>query len=69
MQFSVYGRFQIEVKRERGAWVVYRLGPGTRSRMDDVVIPATLEVSEISTYLDDIFHELSQPGQHIELLE
>lgn len=68
MRFNIYGRFQLEVRRENDCWEVYRLEHGKRVMVNDVVIPPALEVEEIATYLDDIFHELSGPGQRIELL-
>jgi hypothetical protein len=68
MRFNIYGRFQLEVRRENDSWEVYRLELGKRAKMNDAVIPSTLEAEEIATYLDDIFHELSGPGQGIELL-
>jgi hypothetical protein len=68
MRFDIYGRFQLDVRRENDSWEVYRLEHGKRARMNDFVIPSTLEADEIATYLDDIFHELSGPGQRIELL-
>lgn len=68
MRFDVYGRFQVEVRRENDAWVAYRLGLGNRARMNDAVIPTTLRAEEIATYMDDVFHELSGPGQRIEPL-
>jgi len=68
MRFNIYGRFQLDVQRENDSWVVYRLELGKRAKANDVVIPSTLEAGEIATYLDDIFHELSGPGQSIEVL-
>jgi hypothetical protein len=68
MRFNIYGRFQLDVRREADCWEVYRLDLGRRSKMNDFVIPSTLEAEEIATFLDDIFHELSGPGQCIELL-
>lgn len=68
MRFNIYGRFQVEVLREQGAWQAYRLEPGKRGKMDSVVIPADLESEEVIVYLDDIFHELAGFGQSIELL-
>ncbi|HEU4777232.1 MAG TPA: hypothetical protein VFS95_10430 [Telluria sp.] len=68
MTFNIYGRFQVDVRREGDRWVVYRLDNGRRALMHDVVVPATMEEGEIATYLDDIFHELSGPGQRVELL-
>jgi hypothetical protein len=68
MRFNIYGRFQLEVRREDDSWEVYRLEQGKRAKLNDVVIPSMLEAEEIATYLDDIFHEYSSPGQHVELL-
>lgn len=66
MKFNIYGRFQVEVRRENGCWEVCRLESGRRAKMRDVVIPLTLEENEIATYLDDIFHELAGLGQGVE---
>ncbi|CAN7270614.1 hypothetical protein LJR289_001199 [Pseudoduganella sp. LjRoot289] len=68
MKFNIYGRFQVEVRREGEAWELYRIEVGKRARMNDVVIPSTLESDEIIVYLDDIFHELAGYGQCIEHL-
>jgi hypothetical protein len=68
MKFNIYGRFQLDVRRENDSWEVYRLEPGKRAKVNHVVIPPSLDAEEIATYLDDIFHELSGPGQRIELL-
>jgi hypothetical protein len=56
------------VLRENDSWVVYRLDFGKRAKVNDLVIPNTLEAEEIATFLDDVFHELSGPGQSVELL-
>ena len=68
MRFDVYGRFQLEVLRENGAWIAYRLGLGTRERDNDVVIPPSLDASELAACIDDVFHELARPGQCVLLL-
>jgi hypothetical protein len=65
MTFDVYGRFRIEVVRAGEEWVAYRLELGKRSRMRDVVIPASLQQSEIAVYLDDLYHESATPGQAV----
>ncbi|GAA5234486.1 hypothetical protein FOZ76_19855 [Verticiella sediminum] len=65
MLFDIYGRFQLEVLREQGNWVVYRRAPGTRARCAQVVIPSEVDGLEIATYLDDIFHELAGPGGEV----
>jgi hypothetical protein len=33
--------------------------------MRDVVIPASLQQSEIAVYLDDLYHESATPGQAV----
>ena len=68
MTFDIYGRFQVEVLRGDGAWLVYRRESGKRGRMDELVIPAHLAEDEIIIYLDDIFHELARHGREIERL-
>ena len=68
MGFDVYGRFELEVRREGQGWVAYRLGSGLRRRDDEVVLPASMSAAEVATYLDDLFHELAGPGQVIRLL-
>ena len=68
MKFNIYGRFQLDVRRENDCWEVYRLEGGKRVRISDVVIPPTFAAEEIATYLDDIYHELSGPGQRVEQL-
>jgi hypothetical protein len=68
MRFNIYGRFQVEVRREDGAWVAYRAESGKRTRLNDVIVPADLEAHEIATYLDDVFHEFAGIGQMVEAL-
>ena len=68
MRFDVYGRFRLEVQRENDSWVVYRLSLGRRIKLDDLIVPNVLAAEEIATFLDDIFHELSGPGQSVKIL-
>jgi hypothetical protein len=68
MKFNIYGRFQVEVRRENEAWVVYRAELGKRSRLHDVLVPPELTAQEIATYLDDVFHEYAGIGQTVEQL-
>ncbi len=68
MKFNIYGRFQLEVRRKNDSWEVYRLEPGRRVTLDDVLIPPNLQCEEVATYLDDIFHELSGLDQRVERL-
>ncbi|WLI88868.1 hypothetical protein Q4S45_19520 [Massilia sp. R2A-15] len=68
MKFNIYGRFQLEVRRANDSWEAYRLEGGKRRSVDDFVIPSTFDEAEIATYLDDLYHELSGPGQRIEVI-
>jgi hypothetical protein len=69
MKFNIYGRFQVEVRRENLTWTVYRAEVGKRAKMSDVVIPADLRAREIATYLDDMFHEFAGIRQCVELIQ
>lgn len=60
MKLNAYGRL-LEVVREHGEWIIYRLGEGTRARTNDVVIPAEYSDAEVITYLEDILHEAATP--------
>jgi hypothetical protein len=42
MKFDIYGRFRLEVQREKDSWVVYRLGLGKRAKLNHVIIPNAL---------------------------
>jgi hypothetical protein len=43
--------------------------PSANALANDLIIPSTLEANEIATFLDDIFHELSGPGQSVKLMQ
>jgi hypothetical protein len=68
MRFNIYGRFQVDVRRENGAWVAYRAESGKRAKLNDVVIPQDLDGDDIATWLDDVFHEFAGIGQNVERL-
>jgi hypothetical protein len=68
VKLDVYGRFKLEVVREQSQWVAYKLEVGRRIRWSELVIPSTLDASEIATYLDDLFHEMAGPGQYVRVL-
>jgi hypothetical protein len=68
MKFNIYGRFQVEVRRENGEWLVYRADSGKRTRLNDVMIPADVTAPDIAIYLDDVFHEYAGIGQSVEQL-
>lgn len=69
MKFDIYGRFQVEVRRENALWVVYRVQMGKRARLNDLVVPSAIEQDDIAIYLDDIFHEFAGTGQCVELMQ
>ena len=69
MRFDIYGRFRVEVIREEGAWIVYRLGDGKRRREHELVIPSSLAADEIATYLDDLLHERAHIGATVRRLD
>jgi hypothetical protein len=68
MKFNIYGRFQVDVRREGESWLVFRSDPGKRTRLNDVVIPPDLAAQELATYLDDIFHEFARLGENVEAM-
>ncbi|HEY7888911.1 MAG TPA: hypothetical protein VIC29_11880 [Steroidobacteraceae bacterium] len=66
MKFDVYGRFRIEVRRENGQWVAYRIAPGKRVRINNLAIPEEIQTpAEIARYLDDLYHEAARPGRSV----
>jgi hypothetical protein len=68
MKFNVYGRFQVDVRRENETWAVYRAELGKRARLNDVIIPPDVTAQEIAIWLDDVFHEYAGAGQTVEQL-
>jgi hypothetical protein len=69
MRFDVYGRFRIDVVREHGRWVAYRVGDGLRTPRHDIVIPAQVTEAELETYLNDLLHEFAEPGRTLRRLD
>lgn len=69
MRFDVYGRFQLEVCREAGHWVAYRIAPGRRIKINDLVIPEDIRTAaEVARYLDDLYHEAARPGRSVSVI-
>ena len=67
--FNIYGRFQVAIRREGGAWIAYHLAQGKRARMNECIIPPELGEQELAIYLDDLFHEYAGHGQVVERLD
>ena len=69
MKFDVYGRFQIEVRREDDSWVAYQIALGKRTKITSFAIPQEIQTSaEIARYLDDLYHEAARPDQIISVV-
>lgn len=68
MRFNIYGRFQVDVRRENESWIVYRSELGKRTRLNDVAIPPNLVAEDLTTYLDDFFHEFAKFGENVEVM-
>jgi hypothetical protein len=69
MKFDIYGCFFIEVIRESGNWVVYRIDQGRRLKLVDPVIPADSPADDIPRWLEDFLHESALPGRKIKLIK
>jgi hypothetical protein len=69
VKFDVYGRFQVEVRREADAWVAYRIDLGKRARLHHIAIPGEIQTApEIARFLDDLYHETARPGQSVSVI-
>jgi len=69
MKFDVYGRFVLEVVRERDGWIVRRVENGRRWVLTVMIIPPDLPECRIGRYLEDLTHEYATPDRVIRLLE
>lgn len=59
IKFNVFGKQMSVLKKEHEWHLFNESDTGIRARVYDVVIPPDLEVAELATYLDDIYHEYS----------
>ena len=63
LRFDVYGR-TVGVLREDGRWRVVFLGEDGKHRdAPGVVVPPSLEASDLARHLADVFHESARPGR------
>jgi hypothetical protein len=69
VKVDVFGRFQLEVTREAGEWIVTAPRDGKRLQVSDAIIPAHFIESEILAYLDDMYHEAARPGERVRRIE
>jgi hypothetical protein len=65
VRFDIYGRYQLEIIREDDSWKIYSLGVGTRAPVESLIIPPDTQPHELEIWLDDLLHELAEPGRTI----
>jgi hypothetical protein len=58
MKFNIYGRSQLEVRRENDVWEVVRQEPAPMGLIDPF-ISSVLETEDVATYLDELVGELA----------
>jgi hypothetical protein len=69
MKFDVYGRFQIEVRREDDSSVAHQIALGKRTKVTTFAIPEEIQSpAEIARYLDDLCHEVARPGESVSIV-
>ena len=57
IKFNVFGK-RMSVQRKDREWLLFReSNTGVRAEVHEVVIPADLDESELTTYLADIYRE------------
>jgi hypothetical protein len=67
MKFNIYGRSQLEIRRENDSWEVVRRDSAARA-LDDLFISSALETEDDATYLDELCLELECVGHGSKLL-
>jgi hypothetical protein len=67
--FNIHGRLKLEILREDGGWVAYRIEPGKRMKWPELAIPASLSAAELPEYLDDLYHEMARPEQSVRQID
>jgi predicted enzyme related to lactoylglutathione lyase len=66
MRFDVYGRLLLDIVRTPDGYQVCEVGAeGKRRLRDDLVLPADVPEAGIEQALDDLLHELGDPGRVI----
>lgn len=65
----MYGRYELDVERRDGRWIVYRRGEGTRREDPSVFIPAGVPEDAIASFLDDLLHEAGHPDGTVRRIE
>jgi hypothetical protein len=68
MKFNIYGRSQLEIRRENDSWEVVRRDSAARALDDGLFMSSALETEDDATYLDELCLELECAGQGSKLL-
>jgi hypothetical protein len=68
VKFDVYGRFQIEVRRQANDWAAYRIALGKRTKINLPIPEEIRTAQEIARYLDDLYHEAARPGESVTVI-
>ena len=62
MKLNVFGKKVIEVVRTDNDWQVFYLGnEGKKRKAEGLIIPSSINESEIEEYISDLFHEMATP--------
>ena len=63
MKLNVFGKKVIEVVRTDNEWQVFYLGnEGKKRKAEGLIIPSSINESEIEEYISDLFHEMATPS-------
>jgi hypothetical protein len=65
VKFNIYNRFVLDIVRKDEAWQMFMLDSGKRIRVNDFAIPSWIDESGLPQFLDDIYHEMGEPGDVI----
>lgn len=66
-RFDVFGRYVLELRRDNGRWLTYRVGEGKRLPLN-LPVPSDLEDHELDRYLEDLLHESGRPDTSLQRL-
>jgi len=65
MKFNVFAKKFIEVVRNDNDWQAYYLGnEGKKRKAEGLLIPSSIDESEIEEYIADLFHEMATPSNN-----
>ncbi len=65
MKFDIYGRYELDVERVQGKWLVFRSEDGKRRQESDIIIPSDIGEADVLAWLEDLLHEYARPGRTI----